>query len=104
MTLAAEFSREDDPTRVTDRSPSDDLLAQIALLTRQRDEASAAYRAEQQARLSAEEALRQRQSLLQAIIDYAPQMITVQDLAEGRYLLANRRQAMILGQEVDEIV
>ena len=48
--------------------------------------------------------MRQRQSLLQEIIDYAPQTITVQDLAEGRYLLANRLQASVMGREVDAIV
>ncbi len=52
--------------------------------------------AEREGRLRAEEALGQRQNLLQAIIDYAPQAITVQDLVEGRHLLANRRQAASL--------
>ena len=102
--MATEFSHDPAADRALDRPTGDDLRVQIAVLTRQRDEARAACRVEQEGRLRAEEALRQRQSLLQAIIDYAPQTITVQDLAEGRYLLANRLQASVMGQEVDTIV
>jgi len=89
------FRTKVSPIRRT-KQPIPPRLAQIALLTQQRDEARSAWRSEREGRLRAEEALGQRQNLLQAIIDYAPQAITVQDLVEGRHLLANRRQAASL--------
>jgi diguanylate cyclase (GGDEF)-like protein/PAS domain S-box-containing protein len=102
--LATQPPHDSTADRAHDAADTAALLARIALLTRQRDEARAACRVAQEGRRRAEEALGQRQNLLQEIIDYAPQTITVQDLAEGRYLLANRRHAALLGREVEAIV
>lgn len=82
----------------------DTLRAEIARLTVERDAALIALQKAITAREQAEAGARRHQSLLQEIIDHAPHTIIVQDLAEGRYLLANRQQAALLGREPDEII
>jgi diguanylate cyclase (GGDEF)-like protein/PAS domain S-box-containing protein len=52
----------------------------------------------------AEGELRHSQVLLQAIADHAPHTITVQDVAEGRYLLVNRRQEELTGRNRDQLL
>ena len=51
----------------------------------------------------AEQALREREELLQAIIDNAPMFIHAKDL-EGRYTLANRRLREIFGKSVQAMM
>lgn len=87
-----------------DRGVEERLRARINAL-----EAEVAERTAQVAALVAEReraagALRHSQALLQAIVDHAPHCIVVQDLAEGRYLLVNRRQEELTGRDRDELV
>ncbi len=55
------------------------------------------------ARCQAEESLRERQDLLQTILDNVNSVIVVKD-AEGRYLLVNRKTESVVGLKNEEIV
>jgi diguanylate cyclase (GGDEF)-like protein/PAS domain S-box-containing protein len=80
------------------------LRARVAALEAQVAERTAQLAAHAAERERAEGELRRNQALLQAIIDHAPHSIVVQDLAEGRYLLVNRRQEELTGRSRDELV
>jgi len=54
-------------------------------------------------REQAERALRQSQSLLQAVVDASTALIYVKDV-EGRFLLVNRSLAEFLGRDVQSVL
>ncbi|HJV62688.1 MAG TPA: PAS domain S-box protein [Albitalea sp.] len=56
------------------------------------------------ARVNAESALRRSQSLLSHLIDTSPDLITLTELASGRYELVNRSFERVTGWRADEVV
>lgn len=75
-----------------------EVLAAQAAISLQNARLYADVRRENAERQLAEEAVKEGQALLQAIVDHAPALIHVKDL-EGRYLLVNHHLAETLGRE-----